>query len=78
MTCPNFKAVTANGEAPYEELSASDLNAMNKYLKSFFKEIRKSCLALALFDIWFGTSHMAGLIDEIPQEDSFHFLLRGR
>lgn len=70
-TFSNFKAVTTNGEEPYEELSPSDLNAMNKYSKSFFKEIGKPCLALALFDIWFGTSHMAELIDEVPQGGQF-------
>ena len=70
-TYSNFKAVTNNGEAPYEELTAPDLNLMNGYSKSFFKEIGKPSLAWTLFDIWFGTNDMSGLIDELPQTGDF-------
>ena len=70
-TYSNFKAVTDDGEAPYEELAHSDLNSMNGYSKSFFKEIGKPSLALALLDIWCGTNHMSALIDETPSTGTF-------
>lgn len=70
-TYSNFLFVTADGGSPYEELTADELNSMNGYSKSFFKEIGKPCLALTLFDIWFGSKHMSDLIDEVPQGGKF-------
>ena len=51
----NFKAVTRNGDSPYEERSSSELADMTGYKKSFFIEVGRSSIALALFDDWFDT-----------------------
>lgn len=67
----NFKATTANGAAPYEELSAAQLSDLTGYKKSFFVEIGRPCLALTLFDLWFGSKCMLKLIDEIPKGVKF-------
>lgn len=64
----NFKATTLNGDAPYDELSASDLANLTKYKKSFFAEIGRPCIALALFDAWFDSKCMKKLIDEMPDK----------
>ena len=44
---------------------------MNGYSKSFFKDIGKPSLALALLNIWCGTTHMSELIDEIHDTGTF-------
>lgn len=67
----NFKAITANGDAPYDELSAEDLAQLTGYKKAFFQEIGRPCIAVALFDAWLGTKVMASLIKEIPKDVKF-------
>ena len=62
----NFKAVTRNGDSPYEEPSSIELADMTIYKKSFFMEIGRTSIALALFDGWFGTEYSSNLLQELP------------
>ena len=50
----NFKAVTLNGESPYEELAK--LTEMIVYKKSFFKGVGRASIVLALF--WWYQLHV--------------------
>ena len=62
----NFKAVTRNGDSPYEERSSNELADMTGYKKSFFIEVGRSSIALALFDGWFDTDYSSNLLNELP------------
>lgn len=62
----NFKAVTRNGDSPYEELTSAELADMTGYKKSFFMEVGRTSIALALFDGWFDTDYISNLLEELP------------
>ena len=61
----NFKAVTRNGDSPYQEHSSSELADMTGYKKSFFIEVGRSSIALALFDGWFDTDYSSNSLNEL-------------
>ena len=57
----NFKTVIRNGDSPYEKRSSSELADMTGYRKSFFIEVGRSSIVLALFDGWYDTDYSSKL-----------------
>ena len=62
----NFRVVTRNGDSPHEERSSSELAYMTGYKKSFFIEVGRFSIALALFDGWFDADYSSNLLNELP------------
>ena len=63
----HYLATTNNGNAPYDELTATEYASLTGYARVFFLEVGRPCLALTLLD----NPKMKELIGELPNGKAF-------